>query len=229
MSDASPGAGYLSVAAMREADRRAIEVLGIPGEVLMDRAGQRVFDEITSGPVVVVCGKGNNGGDGWVVARLSLLAGYATHVISLAEDADLSKDAVTFKKVYTRLGGETLVCTADDALITALDSVPGDATVVDAILGTGTRGEVTGLARTAIDHWPARRTIAVDIPSGLNGDTGEICGNAVRADVTVSFQFGKSGFANPAAAEYLGALRIVDIGIPAVCGDDAAWSALGME
>ena len=220
---------FLSVAAMREADRRAIEVLGIPGEVLMDRAGQRVFDEISSGPVVIVCGKGNNGGDGFVVARLARLAGYDTRVIALAADDSLSKDALIFKKVYTRLGGETLVCDSDEALITALKSVPENATLVDAILGTGTRGDVTGLARTAIDHWPKGHTIAVDIPSGLNGDTGEVCGNAIRAHVTVTMQFGKAGFTNPDAAPYIGKLRIADIGIPSVCGDDAGWANLGLE
>ena len=220
---------FLSVAAMREADRRAIEVLGIPSEVLMERAGQRVFDALPSGPVVVVCGKGNNGGDGYVVARLALLAGLQTLVIALAGDEALSKDALTFKNVYTRLGGETLVCESQDTLIAALETVPDNATLVDAVLGTGTRGEVTGLARTAIDHWPQCHTVAVDIPSGLNGDTGEICGNAVRADVTVTMQFGKAGFAHPDAARLIGELRIADIGIPHVCGDDTAWAALGLE
>ena len=75
----------LSVAQMREADRRCIEELGIPGAVLMENAGQAVFGEIGQGPVGVVCGKGNNGGDGFVVARLALLAGMETHVLLLAE------------------------------------------------------------------------------------------------------------------------------------------------
>ncbi|MFP6582072.1 MAG: NAD(P)H-hydrate epimerase [Candidatus Hydrogenedentota bacterium] len=219
----------LSVTEMREADRRAIEVLGIPSLVLMERAGLAVFERIASGPVTVVCGKGNNGGDGYVVARHALLAGLDTRVIALADDETLTKDALVFKKVYTRLGGTCCVCTTNAELKEALSAVSEDATLIDAMLGTGTRGEVSGLVRCAIEHWPTRKTVAVDIPTGLHGDTGEPCGLAVRADETVTFQFMKKGFAASTAAPYLGRLHVADIGIPDICGDDARWNEERLE
>jgi len=90
---------------------------------------------------------------------------------------------------------------------------------------------VRGAMRTAIEAWPGRRdgeqrTVAVDLPSGLHADTGEVCGCCVRADVTVTFQFAKRGFENPAARGYLGRLVVADIGIPEVCADDEAWERL---
>lgn len=81
-------------------------------------------------------------------------------------------------------------------------------------------GEVKGLIRTAIENWPAVYTIAVDVPSGLNADTGEPCGACIRADLTVTFAWAKDGFLAPHARPFIGQLEIADIGIPACCGDD---------
>jgi len=214
---------------MREADRRCIEELGIPGAVLMNAAGQSVFREIERGPVGIVCGKGNNGGDGFVVARLALLAGFAPRVVLLADPANIRGDAAVFLRAYQRLGGEVVVAEDDAAVIAAMAGLSDCAVVVDALLGTGISGEVRGIMRTAIEHWPPVRTIAVDLPSGMNADTGEPCGVCIHADVTVTFQFAKRGFENPAAREYLGRLVVADIGIPAVCADDAAWAQLMAE
>ncbi|MFP6615381.1 MAG: NAD(P)H-hydrate epimerase [Candidatus Hydrogenedentota bacterium] len=216
----------LTVEQMREADRRAIEVLGIPSTVLMDRAGQAVFSYISGGPVVIVCGKGNNGGDGFVVARYCLLAGYDTSVIVLAREDELSKDARIFRKVYTRLGGQCFEATSDSEVIAAFERQPASLVWVDAMLGTGTHGDVRGIVRTAIDHWRKARTIAVDIPSGLNADTGQVCGAAIVADETVTIQFLKIGFEVAKAKHFLGNVHVVDIGIPEVCGDDEAWKRL---
>jgi len=220
----------LSVAQMREADRRCIEDLGIPGPVLMNTAGIHVFREVARGPVGVVCGKGNNGGDGFVVARLALLAGYEPRVVLVADPSEIRGDAAVFMAAYQRLGGP-VHSVQDDAEVAAAVSGLADCPVlVDALLGTGISGEVRGAMRTAIEAWPAadgeRRTVAVDLPSGLNADTGEVCGCCVRADVTVTFQFAKRGFENPAANEYVGRLVVADIGIPQVCADDEAWARL---
>ncbi len=95
----------VTVAQMREADRRCIEEIGIPGAVLMNNAGEAIFNEITDGPVGVVCGKGNNGGDGFVVARLALAAGLETHVVLIADPETLTGDAAMFMRAYVRLGG----------------------------------------------------------------------------------------------------------------------------
>jgi NAD(P)H-hydrate epimerase len=214
----------LTAAQMREADRRAIQELGIPGAVLMNNAGAAVFQEIDRGPVGVVCGKGNNGGDGFVVARLALLAGRDAFVVLVAEREQIQGDALTFMSVYENLGGE-IICAPDEASVAeAMQELDDCAVVVDALLGTGISGEVHGAPRAAIEAWPHVRTISVDLPSGLDADTGEPCGCCVKADVTVTFQYAKCGIENPASHPYLGRLTIADIGIPAICADDEAWS-----
>ncbi len=216
----------LSVAQIREADRRCIEELGIPGAVLMDHAGAAVFHEVRPGAVGVVCGKGNNGGDGFVVARYALAAGQPTSVILLADPDEVRGDAALFMNAYRRLGGEIVIARNEPALKSAYASLGGCATLVDAILGTGVRGEVRGFLREAIEYWPKGYTVAVDVPSGMDADSGAPCGCCLKADVTVTFQFPKRGFENPAAAPYLGRLVVADIGIPPVCADDEAWRRL---
>jgi NAD(P)H-hydrate epimerase len=210
---------------MREADRRCIEELGIPGAVLMNSAGQAVFNEISQGPVGIVCGKGNNGGDGYVVARLSLLAGYETRVVLLADPNSIQGDARIFLDAFRNVGGHVTCLEDPENVPEALKALSECAVLVDAILGTGIAGEVRGIARVAIDAWPKVPTIAVDIPSGLNADTGAVCGVAIRADKTVTFHLAKHGLVKPEAAQYVGDLVVADIGIPAICADDAAWNA----
>ena len=208
---------YLTAAQMREADRRCIADIGIPGAVLMNNAGVAVFRHITAGPVGIVCGKGNNGGDGYVVARLALLAGFETRVVVLAERASIMGDAFTFLRAYENLGGAvTFASTSEDAR-EAVAALAGSAVLVDAILGTGISGEVRGVARAAIDAWPEGHCIAVDLPSGMDADTGGPCGACIRADLTVTFQFPKVGFRNRDAAAWLGELIVADIGIPTIC------------
>lgn len=212
---------------MREADRRCIEELGIPGVVLMNNAGTAVFKEIVPGPVTVICGKGNNGGDGFVVARLALLAGWDVKVILLAEPEKIRGDALIFMKVYQRLGGKLIPCLTEDELECEIPKNDEHRTLVDAILGTGTQGEVKGLYRVAIELMNRNpNIIAVDLPSGLNADTGEIGGVCIRAKKTVTFQFPKKGFLNPNAQQYIGELVVADIGIPPICADDESWNKL---
>ncbi|MCK5860983.1 MAG: NAD(P)H-hydrate epimerase [Candidatus Hydrogenedentes bacterium] len=213
----------LSVAQMREADRRCIKEIGIPGCVLMNNAGTAVFRHIHSGPVGVVCGKGNNGGDGFVVARLSLLAGYETRVVLAANPESIQGDAAVFMNAFVQLGGIILAAETSKEVSSAVHSLNGCAVLVDALLGTGTHGIVRGLIRTAIETWPAIHTISVDVPSGLNADSGEACGIAIRADKTVTFGFAKNGFSTAIAKPFLGNLEIADIGIPNCCGDDTLW------
>lgn len=215
---------HLSAAQMREADRRCIEEIGIPGAVLMNNAGAAVFRQISRGPVGVVCGKGNNGGDGYVVARLALLAGMETRVVVLADRDAIQGDALVFLRAYERLGGNPVFAGEAATAMTALAGLRGSAVLVDAILGTGISGEVRGVARAAIDAWPDGPTIAVDVPSGMDSDTGVPCGACIRADCTVTFQFPKLGFLNPAAQAWLGELIVADIGIPAVCAGIATRS-----
>jgi len=210
----------LTAAGMREADRRCIEEIGIPGAVLMDHAGKALFEAVSAGPLGVVCGKGNNGGDGYVAARYALLAGLDTRVISLVPLDTLTGDARLFCEVYQRLGGAVQIADTTEALVAELESLQSCATLIDALLGTGIAGEVRGLFRHAIEHWQkAPRTIAADLPSGLNADTGEPCGCAIRAHTTVTMAFAKVGFRNPAAREFTGEVLIADIGIPRCCAE----------
>ncbi len=105
----------LSAAQMREADRRCIEDIGIPGAVLMNNAGAEVFKFVDQGPVGVVCGKGNNGGDGYVVARMALLAGLETRLVLIAEPDTITGDAAIFLHAYLNLGGVLEVATDEDS------------------------------------------------------------------------------------------------------------------
>ncbi len=221
----------LSVAQVREADRRCIEELGIPGPVLMNNAGMAVFRELPLGSLTVLCGKGNNGGDGFVVARLALVAGWNVRVLLLTELSNIRGDAEIFMKSYLRLGGRMEMCLNEGEIEQSLLVGEESSTYVDAILGTGTQGEIKGVYRTAIEclNELKRYVVAVDLPSGLNADTGEPCGVCVRANKTVTFQFVKKGFLNPTAKEYLGELIVADIGIPEVCADDEAWQKLKEE
>lgn len=216
----------LTVAQMREADRRCIEEIGIPGVVLMHNAGTAVFREVEQGPVGVVCGKGNNGGDGLVVARLALVAGLDTQVVLVARPEEITGDAAVFLWAYRNLGGTILEASTENDAARAIASLSECVTLVDAVLGTGVKGAVRGAQRAAIESWPRRHTVAVDLPSGLNADTGELSGCCIRADVTVTFQFPKRGLLARAAKPYVGRLVVADIGIPPVCADDAAWARL---
>lgn len=218
---------YLTVQQMREADRRCIEELGIPGAVLMNNAGTAVFKEIEHGPITVICGKGNNGGDGFVVARLALVAGWDVKVLLIAEPSQIRGDAEIFMKAYLRLGGKMFVCLTEEEIHKRMAEITENEVCVDALLGTGTKGEVSGLFRVAIEDMKRlRNIISVDLPSGMNADTGEICGACVCAKKTVTFQYPKIGFKNPSAQKYLGELIVADIGIPPVCADDIAWETL---
>ncbi len=195
---------------MRAVDRYAIEQLGVPGLELMERAGlgvARAVEEASrEGPVVVLCGKGNNGGDGFVAARFLREEGRSVRVLCTAPAEDYTGDAAVN---LARLPGEPPQTLGDGGL--------SDAEVlVDAVLGTGFQGTPHGAAAQAIAAINAARArvISVDIPSGVEASTGEVAGDAVRAAVTVTFQLAKPGlWINPGKA-HAGAVHVVDIGIP---------------
>ncbi len=220
----------LTAAQMREADRRCIEDLGIPGVALMNSAGECIFtvveNEIEDGTVGIVCGKGNNGGDGFVVARLLYAAGHDVRVVAVAEEGKIKGDAAVFLKVFQRLGGIVDFVNTESEAADAMEGLDYCTVMVDALLGTGIQGEVKGPVRAAIDAWPDLFTVSVDLPSGMDADTGEVCGNCIRADITVTFQFLKRAFDNEFAKEYTGDVMVADIGIPDVCADDKAWKEL---
>jgi hydroxyethylthiazole kinase-like uncharacterized protein yjeF len=203
----------------RSIDSWAIETLGTPGIELMERAGTGLAEaagrRVAGGRIAVVCGTGNNGGDGLVAARLLRDAGRDVDVLMLAPGEELHGDARTN---FDRLPGRPAE-PFDPARLTSA------AAIVDAILGTGFAGEPRDRARDAIDAIVAAAdsgaggpdrpvVIACDVPSGVDASTGQIAGAAVRADATVTFHAAKPGLWISPGKDHAGEVEVIDIGIP---------------
>ncbi len=214
----------VTAAQMKELDRRTIREAKVPGATLMERAGSGVVlaMERAAGPlngktVALLCGKGNNGGDGFVVARLLRKRGATVRVLLLAQPGDLSGDAKTMHRKFLSVAGSKAVSAnpSPEAMRAALAQSD---LIVDALLGTGLSAPVQDPYRMAVDLVNAanRPVIAVDLPSGIHADTGAVMGAAVRADVTVTFGLPKLGLYTGAGLEHAGTVEIVDIGIPPI-------------
>jgi len=196
----------------RALDGWAIHELGIPGTELMERAGgglaALVVERAPQGTVAVVCGKGNNGGDGLVAARVLREQGREVRVLLLADPGDYKGDA---RANLDRLPGAAPVAFAADRLADA-------SAIVDAILGTGFAGVPRDPAAGAIEainqFGGGAEVVACDMPSGVNGSTGEIAGVAVQAAATATFHAGKPGLWIAPGKSYAGDVRTVEIGIP---------------
>lgn len=212
----------VTAAQMQALDRRTIEEAGVPSTTLMERAGagvvaclQQHLGSLRGKVVTVLCGKGNNGGDGFVVARLLRNQQAKVRVLALAPLADLSRDAATMYRKLVRTAGATCVkpFTAGDHTVALLQDSD---LVVDALLGTGLSTDVTGRYAEAIDHMNQADglTIAVDLPSGIHADSGTVLGRAVRADLTVTFGAPKLGLFQNQGIDHAGRVEVVDIGIP---------------
>lgn len=199
-------------------DRNAIDGAGIAGYTLMCRAGEAALAAIQqrfpdAGRYLVVCGPGNNGGDGYVVARLARAAGIDVAVVTLVDPESLSGDAETACRDYAAAGG----CV--ERWSGSLDE--GVAIVVDALLGSGLKRAISGDFADAVSAMNAHaaRVVALDIPSGIDGDTGEVLGCAVNADVTVTFVALKTGLFTGAGIGHCGDVEFADLDIPASCRD----------
>ncbi len=196
---------------MRAVDRWAIEELGVPSLELMEAAGRGVAEAVAGlapgGPVRVVCGKGNNGGDGFVAARLLRGMGFEVDVLLLWPGEELRGDAAAN---YERFGGELV----EGDLAARL---AGSGAVVDAIFGTGFEGAPREPAAAAIGAMNecGAPVLACDVASGVDASTGEVGGEAVCAEVTVSFHAAKLGQRVAPGKWHTGQLRVVSIGIPA--------------
>jgi NAD(P)H-hydrate epimerase len=212
---------FLSREQVRAIDRRAIEEFGVPGAVLMENAGRGAAEVLLSqgarGPVVVCCGKGNNGGDGFVIARHLDNRAVPVRVLLFAKPEELTGDAALNYEIVRRSGIPVDVRGGkpvdDDGLRRELASAEW---VVDALFGTGLAGAVRPPFDTVIAAMNASgaKLLAVDIPSGLDSDTGRPLGATVRAQHTVTFVAPKTGFAQPAAREWVGEVHVADIGAP---------------
>ncbi len=198
---------------IRAMDRYAIDDLGIPGYVLMQRAGSAVFHVIKerwpgAAKIAVLCGGGNNGGDGYVVARLALDANCQVQVFALSATEALKGDALTAYEAYRMAGGRV-----SDGVPSRLEEFD---VVVDALLGTGLDREVSGVYEQAIAMLTgfAGGIIAVDIPSGLHADSGVAMGTTVKADATVTFIGLKQGLFTGDGLEVCGQIYYSDLAVP---------------
>jgi NAD(P)H-hydrate epimerase len=210
----------LGRAEIREVDRRAIAEFGMSGLVLMENAGRGCVDVLCQlgcrGPVVVVCGKGNNAGDGFVIARHLDLRGVDLKVVLLSPPDELRGDAAANYHIIER-SGLRIIDLSGHFSSAALEREIGDAEwIVDALLGTGATGAPRPPFDAAIREMNAAdsRRLAVDLPSGLDCDTGEPADPTFRADHTCTFVAPKIGFSNPRGAAYLGQVHVLDIGAP---------------
>ncbi len=211
---------FLTREQARELDRRATEDYGVPGLVLMENAGRGMAELLLSlgarGPVVVCCGPGNNGGDGFVIARHLDNAGVAVRVLLFVDPERLRGDAAMNYDIVVKSGLPLKVHSEgpdEDSLRSELD---GAEWVVDALFGSGLKGPLRppfDRVVSAINTGGAR-VLAVDVPSGLDCDTGRPMGPTVRAHHTATVVAPKKGFAESAAREWLGQVHVVGMGAP---------------
>lgn len=206
-------ANLYSVAAVREIDRTTIEDHGVPGYTLMTRAGEAALREATqrypnARRWQIVCGAGNNGGDGYVVARLASQQGIAVSALALVDPETLTGDAATAWGDFVAEGGVVSPWSGE------LD--PEADLLVDAVLGSGLERDVGGdfAAAVAAFNQHAAPVLALDIPTGINGDTGAVMGCAVKADLTVTFVGLKQGLYLGEAPGYCGRIRFAGLEIP---------------
>lgn len=202
---------------IREIDRRAIEEYGMAGVVLMENAGRGVVDimrelQIT-GPVHIVCGKGNNAGDGFVIARHLDLLGIESTVHRCGSESELAGDALINYQIIQRSDLRIVSYTTIEKLREHLSQANW---IVDALLGTGLTGTVRSPFKDIIDcmNCSGKPILAVDLPSGMDADTGLPLGIAIRAQHTVTFVAPKQGFAHLQASQFTGAVHIAGIGAP---------------
>ena len=213
----------VSVKEMREIDRIAIKQLGIPGVVLMENAGQSVvsamedyFDMENVENVTIVCGKGNNGGDGFVVARYLMNLETNIDVYITADPSTISGDAKKNLNILSGLGLKPKVIKTKKDLQKLRTSMTHSDIVVDAIFGTGFSGKIQGITEDVVKELNESgiNIVSVDTPSGIDSDNGAVIGEAVQADLTVTMGLPKVGQFLYPARHYVGELYVADIGFP---------------
>ena len=211
---------------VRAFDAWAINTLGIPGVVLMENAGRSCAElieeklkNITGRKVCIFCGTGNNGGDGYVIARHLINRGIKVTVVVCGDRNKIKGDAKTNLDILEQMGESIeLLNPADGDIAGQVERfIAGAGVIVDSLFGTGLRGQLSDEYRQLIESINAcdRPVLAVDIPSGLECDAGEPLGAAIRAAWTVTFVAVKKGFVSENAAQYTGEIFVASIGIAA--------------
>jgi len=208
---------------MQELDRRTIEEGGIPGIVLMENAGRgaaellvRSFPEARTGSIAILAGRGNNGGDGFVIARHLKNWGIQVKVYLFSSIDEVKGDAGTNLRSWLAMGGELVEVVFKGDFAGVKKEFSKASLMVDAIFGTGLHAEVKGFLKDTISFINAlpQPVMAVDIPSGLDATTGQVLGEAIRADLTVTFCLAKIGQVIEPGVSHVGQLEVIDIGIP---------------
>ena len=214
---------------MQKLDRRAIEECGIPGIVLMENAGsgttgiiERKYPDLIHKKVAIFSGKGNNGGDGFVIARHLFNKGIDVKVYLLTSGNSLQGDAKVNFDIIRRMGIDILELGSAPSPDLIRNDLKGYDLIIDAIFGTGLSSEVRGIFREVIEVINQRDAprVAVDIPSGLSCNTGKVLGESVQAELTVTFAYPKPGLIIHPGSDYVGELEILDISIPKHLIDD---------
>ena len=227
----------LTAAQMREADRYTIEDIGIPSLVLMENAGRQVvaaieasFEPQLSGRVAVLCGRGNNGGDGFVVARTLLQRGIDSAVFVIGSLTDLKGDARTNLDILGRLGVTVVEINDEQSWELHFSEISKCSLIVDAIFGTGLKSPAAGMMETVIADLNATDipVVSIDLPSGLSADTPQLVGDCVDAAMTVTLAAPKLPLVLPPGEAFCGDVVIADIGIPydVIEGLDGAYVEL---
>ncbi len=212
-----------SVNQLKVLDRKATEVYGIPGIVLMENAGLRAADFVRyaagefKGPrIVVVCGRGNNGGDGFVVARHLINNGYAVSVFVLAKKKEISSDAALNLAILEKMKAKVYFSYGLFPQKFFKREISRCNLIVDAIFGTGLARAIDGPLKQYVSfiNYSAKPVVSLDVPSGLDADTGKVLGVAVKATYTLTMAAAKKGFYVNQGPKHIGKLYIVDIGLP---------------
>lgn len=204
---------------MRKLDSYCINELGIPGIVLMENAALKVIKNIdtsTYNSFCVVCTKGNNGGDGFAVARHLYNLGKKVDIFLIGNESNMSSDCTVNYEILKKLGINIMIVNSLEQIENIRNSLKFSDMTIDAIFGTGLSRDVEGLYGEVVKciNEYSKYTLSIDIPSGISGNSGKVLKNAVKADKTVSFQLYKRGFLNYDAGNFIGDLVIEDIGIP---------------
>ena len=204
----------------RAVDQFAVDKLGFHSLQLMENAGRATTDYLVSlepqGAVAICCGRGNNAGDGYVIARHLMIRGYKVRVIQCCDAANLVGDALVNYRILKAIGGE-VVPLGDQTLDDQLSKALADASwAVDALLGTGARGAPRAPLDRVVQHLNQANLsrLAVDVPTGLDADDGTRSGVCFRADHTVTFVAAKTGLLVETAAPFVGKIHVADIGLP---------------
>src|SRR4030043_1156790 len=208
---------------MQELDRKAIEIYRIPGIVLMENAGRgamevisNAFPDIQKKGIAIIAGKGNNGGDGFVIGRHFLNRGISVKAFLLADPNTLRGDAETNFQTFLRMKGEIYSVPSSKEYQKIKKDLEKFDLLIDSIFGTGLDADVRGYYREVIDHLNTlqKPIVAVDTPSGLDANTGKPLGPAIRASLTVTFGLPKVGHLISPGIDYVGELKVIDISIP---------------